>query len=319
MKPNNLPSFAQSLCRRGVQVAVLGAAAFAAQVACSDNVASPGNTPQTFGGTSAGGTPSTAGTPATTAGAAGTPGASGTFTSGGTFGSAGTTTGGVDMGGTGGAAAGTGGAAAGTGGTPPTPVAYCADKTLTPLPYTVNPGFQPSGWGPDAAGVAEIKVGTQITVNPPEDACAVGKRSAGAVGDCTMWRYTPDPTTPTYAFVAWSTQYTPTVAGPPVCLAAGAKAITFMAKGAVGGEVVSFGGAGVKEIPFTLTADWKLYSIPLDGVEYNTFDKGVPSGFVWKGEPAVPAVLNTTFFVDSIQIVKDLPVGGGEGGAGGAP
>jgi hypothetical protein len=62
--------------------------------------------------------------------------------------------------------------------------------------------------------------------------------------------------------------------------------------------------------------------VPLTGVTYNTYDNGVPTGFVWKIVPPAANAAVTEFFIDNIQIVKDAPgadyCSAGMGGAGGA-
>jgi hypothetical protein len=300
----------QPFRRRAPQLAAVGCLAFAVQVACSD--APQGGTPTPFptAGTSAGGTP---------AGTAGTPAASGSFSSSGTFGTAGTTdTGGV--GGTG--TAGTGGAAtagtgtAGTGGTivvvPATP--YCMGKTALPLPYKVETNYFPSGW---SVGPPAISVPADLAF----DACT--QRVGGAVGNCSKWRYTPQ-AVPAPVWVIWAVPPEAPAATSHACLAEGATAIAFCARGEVGGEKIQTGGAGVTEAEITLTNEWKTFTVPLTGVTYNTFDNGVPTGFVWKVVPPAAGAAITEFFIDKIQVVKDAPTadycggGGGEGGAGGA-
>jgi hypothetical protein len=309
------PSSTQSFRRRAPQAAVLGCLAFALQVACSDAPVNGGPGPFTTSGTNAGGTP---------ANTAGTPAASGSFSASGSFGTAGT----FETGGTGGSATagtGTGGATtagtgtAGTGGTivviPTTP--YCMGKTPTPLPYMATDGFKQAGW--DGA-VAEIKTGAQIIPAPAVDYCS--QRAPGAVGDCSMWQWTPDATTPAYADVRWTRMFDAGYTHPQVCLAEGAKYISFYARGAVGGEKITVGGAGIptaSEVEVTLTNKWAVYSAPLDGVMYNTYDSGVENVFSWKAEPPSTQI---TFWIDNIQVRKDLPTigagGGGTGGTGGA-
>lgn len=44
-----------------------------------------------------------------------------------------------------------------------------------------------------------------------------------------------------------------------------AKAVTFYAKGALGGEQVTFTAQGATEMPITLTATWTKYTLPLTG------------------------------------------------------
>lgn len=270
---------------------------------------------------SGGSSTSTAGTSSATAGTgtAGTETASaGTFATAGTLGTAGT---GVGLGGTtstagsGGAssAAGTNGTAgkaaggatgtagtgtAGTNGAAGTNAgtAYCDTRAKSPLPYTVNEGFQPSGWQGDSAAISAAPVAP--------DNCAAAARTAGAVGNCSTWRYTPNATAPLWAGVAWSRVWDANTTHEPVCLAAGATKITFQARGAAGGEKVTFSAAGAAELQFTLTNAWKEYEIPLAGVVYNTPAEGVSSGFFWKVVPPTPNGAPVTFFVDDIQFVN---------------
>jgi hypothetical protein len=238
-------------------------------------------------------------------GTAGTFSAAGTFASAGTGGSGtgGTSTGGVSGAGgsttgtAGKSTGGTGGTAtagsSGTAGTAPV-TAYCDNQPKSPLPYTVNDGFQPSGWQGDTGAISAAPV--------VPNACDA--RAAGSVGTCSVWTYTPNATTPAWAGVSWSKVWDPGYTHPPVCIAAGATKITFQARGAAGGEQVTFSGAGAAEVPFTLTNAWKEYAIPLAGVQYNTADDGVDSGFFWKVAPPTPGGAPVTFFVDDIQFVK---------------
>lgn len=299
---------ARQLRSSSIKLALLGSFTVAALVACSDDppasnpIIPPGGTSGSSGAAS-GGTTGTAGT----FGTAGT-GTSGTGTAG-TFGTAGTpATGGAGGAGTGGTA-GTG--TAGTGGTgvivPQDP--FCMGKTLEPLPYQVTTGFKQAGW--DAGAGTQFTSGAQITPNPPAN-CT--ERVPGALGDCSVWRYTPAAVAPTYASVSWILQWDAGYKHPPVCVAEGATKIIFHAKGTAGGEKVFFGAPGVAEdVEVTLTTAWERYEIPV-GV-YNTFDAGVTKGFAIKVVPAEPPVV-VEFYVDNILLVKDVPPDGGEGGAG---
>jgi hypothetical protein len=252
------------------------------------------------GSTSAAGTPSTAGTG--TGGTFGEP-VGGTFGnptggggmggttagSGGAGGSGGSGTAGKSSGGSAGTSTG-GSGTAGTGGSPPTGP-YCEGKTLSPLPYTVNDGFQPSGWQGDFAAIS--------AANITPDGCA--QRSANPVGACSAWRYTPNAVTPAWAGVSWSKVWDAQYTHPPVCIANGATKVTFQAKGAVGGEQIIASAAGAQEYPFTLTNAWAEYSISLAGVTYNSYAEGVASGFFWKVAPPTPAGGAVTFFIDDIK------------------
>jgi hypothetical protein len=262
----------------------------------------------------------------TMAGSATSPGTAGSgvggsgLANGGTFATAGTGNAGMGTGlggGSGGSAAGSGGSgtagssvgsagkssggAAGTstGGTPASggtgsATAYCDTHAKSALPYTVNEGFQPSGWQGDTTAVSATPVAPM----------ACNARVAGSVGICSTWTFTPNAAAAAWAGVSWTTMWDANTTHAPVCLAAGATKITFQARGAQGGEVVTFSGAGAAEVPFTLTNAWKEYSISLAGVQYNTFAAGVTSGFFWKVAPPTPAGAPVTFFVDDIQFVK---------------
>jgi hypothetical protein len=295
-----------------IKLAALGAFAFAAQVACSDDppqnpIIPPGNTSgsanNTAGTPSTGGTFGTAGTPSNTSGTGF--GTAGTPATGGAGGAGGTGTAGTGTAGTG--TAGTGG----TGIVPNEP--FCKDKPLEPLPYTVTSGFKQAGWSPTA--VMQIKAGAQITPDPPDN-CTM--RLPGAVGDCSVWRYTPDPAGASPAWVEWILQWDAGYAHDPVCVAEGATKLIFHAKSKTDGEKVVFGGAGAEELEATLTPEWKRYEITLG--TYNSFESGVKTGFSFKVVPAAENPTVVEFYVDNIMIVKDLPpdpAGGGEGGGGG--
>jgi len=254
------------------------------------------------GGSGFGGTSSTAGSFSTsgsaTAGTFGTAGTGGTSAGTSSGGAAGTNSGGTSAGNgaagksTGGAAGSSaGGTSAGTSGTGPVG-AYCDNQTKLPLPYTVNDGFQPSGWQGD---ITALSVPTGVV----PDGCAV--RVANAVGICTVWRFTPNAAAPAWSGVTWSKMWDAQYTHPPICLATGATKVMFQARGAQGGEVVTFSAAGAAETPFTLTNAWKAYSISLVGVTYDTAVDGVDSGFFWKVAPPTPAGAPVTFFIDDIK------------------
>ena len=302
-----LMNLAQPFRRRFPQAVVLGSLAFGVQVACSDAPVNGGNN-TTF---PMAGTPSTAGTPAATAGTPAT--TAGTFGASGSFGTAGTPAGGTETGGTGGTGT-AGTATAGTGGTavvvPTTP--YCMGKPLDPLPYTANDGFELSGWN---AGAQTQATANANIVNRPADACLT--RVPGAVGRCSQWHFIPAVASG-FAFVQWITMWDSQFTHPPVCIAEGAKAVTFAAKGLKGGETFTVAaGLGMQDKEVVLSTEWEHYFIPLDGVEYNSFNSGVVEGFTWKIVPTETTPV-MDFFIDDIKWVKDLPVDGGEGGAGGA-
>jgi hypothetical protein len=287
-----------------ISLAAVGAFAFAAPIACSEAppdgpVAPPRNTS---------GAGNTAGSSSGTGGTAGTAGATAN-----TSGTAGTGKGGGGAGGTGTAGTATGGAGTGGTGVAPKPP-FCMGKPLEPLPYVVTSGFKQAGWSPSA--VTQLKTGAEITPDPPDN-CS--ERVPGAEGECSVWRYTPDPAGASAAWVQWILQWDAGYTHPPVCVAEGATKLIFHAKGTAGGEVVHFGGAGTTEVAFTLTNEWKRYEIALG--TYNSADSGVKTGFSFKIVPDKAAPETVEFYVDNILLVKDLPpdpASGGEGGGGGA-
>jgi hypothetical protein len=327
--------------RRSAYLAAAGALVFASQVGCSDDPVT--NNPGSFAGTSNNGTAGnttnttagTGGTGTTTGGAGGSFSAGGTTAgtggaTGGSFTAGGTTAGsGGATGGTGGATGGTAGTAAGGGGTGgtgvviPPPPAYCVANADSAVPFEVTTAFYASGW---------YGLNSQISVFPSDENvaannCLAPRRATCAIGGCSRWRFTPDAAAPSWAAVAWVNRADANYTHEPICLPTGVKRISFFARGAVGGEVVAFGGAGVMEQPITLTAEWKEYSIDLTGVDYNNADAGVPSGLSWKVEPGAGQTAPVLFDIDNIRFVTTdapaanaplCPGGGGAGGAGGA-
>jgi uncharacterized membrane protein YgcG len=196
------------------------------------------------------------------------------------------------------------------------PKAFCApdNPTVQPrktLPYPATEGFIPSGY--DSAALTQIG---QVK-------CTAGEQSAAHVNAdaahdlCSVFTYTPDAVAPSYAGVRYIRMFDTMFTHAPVCIADGVTYVNFWAKGAAGGEKVTFTAQGAAEIEFPLTNAWKQYQIPMTGVVYNTDATGVELGFYWKVVPPVggTAVL-TKFYVDHIEWVNTGVVGGG-GGAGG--
>lgn len=304
MKQHSL-LLAKPLRLRGFRLAALAATALAWQVGCSAaEESSPAPPPfngtsgtSSKAGSSAGGGSSTAGT--TSGGTFSAAGSGAGTAAGGTFSSSGSATGGA---GGDGAAGSTAAGTAGTGGAPEPAKPFCDTQTLEPLPYTVNSGFQLSQWSPEAIRL----VTANGNITPPlTNACATG-RVAGAVGDCSMWRYTQD-AAPMPLWIEWVTMWDPMYTHPPVCVAPGAKAVTFSAKGVKGGEklLVSAGG-GQQKKAITLTTEWATYSVSLANVAYNTFASGVTQGFAWEMAPTAETP-TTEFFLDDLKWVAEEP------------
>lgn len=301
---------------RGVQLAAFGSIAFAAQIACSDAAGPPAAPPLgssgSFGtaGTGTAGT-GTAGTGTAGTGTAGTFGTGGTGTAGtgtgGTFGTSGSATGGT--GGSAGSTAGT----AGTGGTPEPPKPWCDTQTPVTLPYAVNTTYQISGWG----GIAPTPVTpgttapTVITANdgimPAVTGCAT--RVTGAVGQCTSWKYTPPvaPAEPGALWVQWIRQWDAMYQADAICMPTTAKAVTFSAKGAVGGEKIKFSaGEGQQAKEITLTTEWATYFVSVDGLAFNNFFTGTEEGFSWSLD-ATTETPSMVWYTDNIQWVATAP------------
>ncbi len=286
--------------RRALKLSALGAFAVSG-LACGgfSNPTTTGPQLGSGGSTSDGGSTSVAGFTDTT-------GASGSFTTGG--GSTGT------VGGSTGIAGDTSGAGATSTGGATSTEPFCSPlatpvQPRVPLPFAVTTAFTPSGY---EGGDASMSGGGQIS------SAACTDRAPGAIGACTEWIYTPA-TPATWAGVAYIRGYQSfgSAGHPQLCLADGATAITFYAKGAVGGETVGFAGGTAPAVDFTLTASWTLYTIPISGLAYNTDATGLEDGFFWKvAPPATGPAVAESFYVDDIQFVGATG-GGGAGGAAG--
>lgn len=214
---------------------------------------------------------------------------------------------------------------AGAGGSTPVTYPFCSPMATPvqprlPLPFAVLPTFTPSGY---EGGDTTMSGGGQLVSSECTD------RSPTAISKCNTYTYTPAyakgapdggvPSDSTWAGIAFIRGFggfgTPGHA--PLCLADGVTAVTFYAKGLAGGEVVTFSAGGGPESPFTLTTDWKLYTLPLSGVQYNTDADGLDDGFFFKVGPASATDTKVLAFeLDSIQYVGS-PGTGGTGGAGG--
>jgi hypothetical protein len=181
--------------------------------------------------------------------------------------------------------------AAGTGSTQP-------PATLT-LPFTVSDHYRPTGGMGDGAVVGAV---TFVT----DGAACAGEPAAASAGTCYAVTYQPQPIAAgapsTWAGFFW--QYPDNNWGTqqPQLVMAGAKAVTFWAKGVAGGEKITFKAGGIVNAaqstatPFsdaftventvTLSKTWTKYSLPMTGV---TYGGGVLGGFCW-----VAAATNTT-------------------------
>jgi hypothetical protein len=233
-------------------------------------------------------------------GAAGTsPGAAGdgaiAGTSGGAAGTgaAGTGGAGTSGGGAGTGAAGTGAAGTGVAGTSGGAAGTSAPAGAIALPVVVSDNFLMTG------GMGDAAVAGAVTASTDAAACA-GEPAAANVGACYSITYQPQPLMPgapsTWAGFFWQYPANNWGATQPRLIAAGAKAITFYAKGEAGGERLTFKAGGIVNTPstatpfsdsfttmnaVTLTKTWTKYSLPMTGVTYGS---GVLGAFGWVSE-----------------------------------
>ena len=175
------------------------------------------------------------------------------------------------------------------------------------LPFVVDTVFVSSGFMGDGA-----KPGT-VTMTPAKTGDSTdcnGKRSStSAAGSCHTVSYAP----PASAGMGWAGVYWQYPANnwgmkAGYAVPAGAKKVSFQAKGAKGGEKVTFLAGGIigagnpytdsikATATVTLTADWAPYSLDLSGQSYSQ----VLGGFGWT-MTATDAAVSGSFFVDDVQ------------------
>jgi hypothetical protein len=197
----------------------------------------------------------------------------------------------------------------GGGGQPPPPPP--ADMAMPPampmLPFVVDTAFVSSGFMGDGATAGLV---TMIPAKTGDSTDCGGMRSStSAVGNCHSVQYAP----PASGGMGWAGVYWQFPANnwgtkPGANVPAGATKVTFKAKGAVGGEKVTFLAGGIitpgnaytdslkATATVTLTADWADYSIDLSGQSYSQ----VLGGFGWT-MAATDAATSGKFFVDAIE------------------
>jgi len=185
-----------------------------------------------------------------------------------------------------------------------------ADMTMpsaSMLPFVVDTVFVSSGFMGDGAMAGTI---TMTPAKTGDSTDCNGKRaSSTASGSCHVVVYAP----PASGGMGWGGVYWQYPANnwgmkPGYAIPAGAKKVTFQAKGAKGGEKVTFLAGGIIDAgkPYTdsvkatamvvLTADWAPYTIDLSGQSYTQ----VLGGFGWT-MAATDAAASGTFYVDDIQ------------------
>jgi hypothetical protein len=179
--------------------------------------------------------------------------------------------------------------------------------TGTMLPFVVDTVFVTSGYMGDGSTAGTI---TMLPAKMGDSTDCNGMRaSTSAAGSCHAVTYAP----PASGGMGWGGvywQYPPNNWGTKAgfTLPAGAKKVTFQAKGAKGGEKVTFLAGGIVNpmsmytdsikatTTLTLTAAWAPYSIDLTGQMYSQ----VLGGFGWT-MTSMDAGASGGFFVDDIQ------------------
>lgn len=142
-------------------------------------------------------------------------------------------------------------------------------------------------------------MGDHADVVMTEDACEA--RAEGASGTCFSVVYAPEGemgwagVSFQYPLNNWGTE-------PGLCIGEADK-VVFKAKGAAGGELVTFGAAGEDGSVETLTTEWTDYEVSVpSGYAESGESGGVASGFTWT---AASAQGDITFYVDDIRWVAD--------------
>jgi hypothetical protein len=176
-----------------------------------------------------------------------------------------------------------------------------------PAPLIVDEFFAPSGYMGDGETPGPIAM---IPAKPGDSKDCDGRRaSSSAKGDCHQVTYSP----PASGGKGWAGVYWQYPANnwgtkPGYAVAAGAKKVSFWAKGAKGGEKLTFLAGGIAapgaayqdsvsaKAEVTLTTEWAPYSIDIAGQTYTE----VLGGFGWtmKGPDATPT---GKFYVDDIR------------------
>jgi len=179
--------------------------------------------------------------------------------------------------------------------------------TTSTLPFVVDTVFVSSGFMGDGNMAGPI---TMVPAKMGDSTDCNGMRSSStAQGSCHVVTYAP----PASGGMGWGGVYWQypannwgTKAG--YAVPAGAKKVTFQAKGAKGGEKVQFLAGGIvgamqpytdsikATTTVTLTTTWAAYSIDLTGQSYTS----VLGGFGWT-MTAMDAGTSGGFFVDDVQ------------------
>ena len=186
-----------------------------------------------------------------------------------------------------------------------------ADMAMTPtgssLPFVVDTVFVSSGFMGDGNMAGPI---TMVPAKTGDSTDCNGMRSSNtASGSCHVITYAP----PASGGMGWGGVYWQYPANnwgmkAGFAMPAGAKKVSFQAKGKMGGEKVTFLAGGImgagmnytdsvkSTVTVTLTSSWAPYTIDLSGQSYSA----VLGGFGWT-MAATDAGASGGFFVDDIQ------------------
>lgn len=181
------------------------------------------------------------------------------------------------------------------------------DSSMLAMPFPVDPTFVSSGFMGDGETAGFV---TMLPAKPTDNADCNGARAMpGAVGQCHQITYAPpDAGGKGWAGVYW--QYPANNWGTKAgyAMPPGAGKVTFWAKGAAGGEQVTFLAGGIagagsafqdtvkSQVKTTLTTTWAQYSIDISGQAYTQ----VIGGFGWT-MTATSAAMSGRFYVDGIE------------------
>ncbi len=180
--------------------------------------------------------------------------------------------------------------------------------SMAMLPFVVDTVFVSSGFMGDGAMPGAI---TMVPAKTGDSTDCNGMRaSTTAVGSCHAVTYTPPASDMgvTWGGVFWQYPANNWGTKPGYAVPAGAKKVTFQARGAKGGEKVTFLAGGIvsadkpytdsvsAKVMVTLTNSWAPYEINLTGQSYTQ----VLGGFGWT-MAAMDAGASGAFFVDDIQ------------------
>jgi hypothetical protein len=147
------------------------------------------------------------------------------------------------------------------------------------IPALLEDHFIPSGYMGDTTRVAD-------------NACNVA-RAPGATGVCHRFDITTGGVQG-WSGVAW--QHPLNNWGDlPGCDFSGGATLTFVARGAVGGEIVTFGASGVDDPNNTLTTQWVTYTIDLGA---SSLAGDMPLGFLFSTTNAAAK----TFYIDDLRL-----------------